>query len=151
MPCEDGSSPVRNVGHTAPLPIVDGEHTSNHLPVASNDRSAGNSSCSIICRTSVDSAASIPIASILVFTQQLLRIDGSAFSSGSHTRLEDSNCLQVVAAAQFRCFAVTHRAFKLVQQNSFFSLFSRTSSHETRQFAVFPKYQPAVKHMQRRT
>src|SRR5687768_6983713 len=101
MPCEVGSSPVRNVGQTAPLPIVDGDRTSSHLPSANNDLSAGISSCSIICRTSVDSAASMPIARtdepwFSVLTQQLLRINRSSFNSRSHARLKHRNSLQVV-------------------------------------------------------
>src|SRR5215467_2385507 len=100
-----GSSPVRKVGHTAPLPIKDGERSSNHLPSASKDRSAGNSFCSISRRTNVDSAASTPIAStdgcLLVSSEQLLRIDSSRFRRRSNTRLQDSHGLQIVAAADF--------------------------------------------------
>src|SRR5215510_12224454 len=108
MPCEAGSSPVRKVGQTVPLPMGDGERTSNHLPVASNDPSAGNSFCSIICRTSVDSAASTPIAStdLLVLIEQLLGADWFVFGGGSNTRLEDRHGLQIVATADFRLLAV---------------------------------------------
>src|SRR5215471_303235 len=110
MPWAVGSSPVRKVGHTAPLPIKDGERTSNHSPSASNEPSAGNSFCSIILRTSVDSAASMPMAStdefLLLGTKQLLRIDSSFFRCGSNTCLQNSHGLQIIAAADFRWFTV---------------------------------------------
>src|SRR5262244_683665 len=110
MPCAVGSSPVRKVGHTAPLPIKDGERTSSHLPSASKERSAGNSFSSINCRTSVDSAASMPIARTdgfwLLLTKQLLGVDSSLFRGGSNTSLKDSHRLQIVTAADFRLFAV---------------------------------------------
>src|SRR5918999_4865606 len=112
MPCAAGSSPVRKVGHTAPLPIVDGDRTSSHLPSANNDLSDGSSSCSIISRTSVDSAASIPMASTLVLTEQLLRIDWSCLISGANTRFQDGHSLQIVSGAHLGLFTVKHRAFE---------------------------------------
>jgi hypothetical protein len=61
-------------------------------------------------RTSVDSAASMPIASTdefrLVLTEQLLRINRSFLGGRSHTRLEDRDRLQIIAAAHSRLFAV---------------------------------------------
>src|SRR6476620_8345543 len=95
-----------NVGHTVPLPIGDGDRTLNHFPSASNDLSAGISSCSISCRTSVDSAASIPMARTdvlldVMLTEKILRVDLLAFGSGPDTCLEYRDCLEIVASAHF--------------------------------------------------
>src|SRR5688500_2452079 len=95
----------------------------------------------------------MPIAStdgpLLVLTQQLLRVKRFSLRSRSHACLKHGDRLQVVATAHFRCLAMTHGALKLFKQNSFFSLVSLSSSHEARQFAVLPKYQPTMKHVQR--
>jgi hypothetical protein len=64
-----------------------------------------------------------------------------------HARLENGDCLQIVASAKFRRFAVTNCSLKLLEQDSFFGLWSRTASHKSRQSAVLPKYQPAMKHV----
>src|SRR5437667_11307239 len=50
------------VGQTEPLPMCAEDWTRIHLPSASNDLSAGISSCAIVCRLSAGSVASRPIA-----------------------------------------------------------------------------------------
>jgi hypothetical protein len=85
-----------------------------------------------------------------VLTQQLLRVDRSSFRGGSDARLEHGDRLQVIATAHFRSLSVTHCALELFEQNSFLGLVSLSSTHDAREFAVFPKYQPTMKDVQRR-
>src|SRR6185503_16602145 len=104
-------------------------------------------------RTSVDSAASMPIASTdecrLVLTEQLLRINRSFLGGRSHTRLQDRDRLQIIAAAHSYLFAVQQRSFELIEQHSFLRLLSRPAPHQPRQLPVLPKNQPTLKHVQR--
>src|SRR5438045_2170831 len=98
----------------------------------------------------------MPIAStdelsplVLILIEQILRIDWSLFVSGSNTSFQNRYCLQVVSTADVRRLAIQQRPLQLVQQYSFLALFARSSSHQTRQLAVGPKYQPALKDVKR--